>query len=227
MDKKRPKKRSKRDDQPPISVPWITGAKIFKKNFSNLGKTRFLVGRKKRVALKLLFGQFILLVLLASTAAGENNNTYDQEINSVGINRSAIYQTITTQILPFETQKPLEVASLTQDFSNYHPAVDLATDFGSEILPIAQGVVEEVGYDPYGKGKIIVLDHGSDIKSLYAHLGKTEVEKGEEVQENTVIGEVGLSGKSTGAHLHLEIYEEGETVDPKNLLPKEEFSIKP
>ena len=70
-----------------------------------------------------------------------------------------------------------------------------------------------------GKGNIVVIDHGDGLKSLYAHMGKIEVGVGNTVDTKTAIGTVGLTGHTTGPHVHLEIYDHDVAVNPASVLP--------
>ncbi len=72
--------------------------------------------------------------------------------------------------------------------------------------------------DLFYTGKTVVVDHGEGLFSLYAHLSKVVVEEGHELLVGDVLGEVGSTGRSTGAHLHLTVKLLGERVDPLSLL---------
>lgn len=115
---------------------------------------------------------------------------------------------------PLELKLPVERGYISQGFRLYHPAIDIAADFGTPIYPVTEGIVEKVGFDFAGLGRIVVINHGSGFKSLYAHLKSMEVEVGQEVDEQTVIGFVGLTGRTSGAHLHLEFHENGKYLNP-------------
>jgi len=114
-------------------------------------------------------------------------------------------------------QKPVESFRLTKYFSFFHPGLDFATDAGSAVLPILPGEVEKVERSRFGYGNYIIINHGSGFKSLYAHFVKIAVKEGQEVDKNTVIGFIGSTGWSTGPHLHLEIVDNGQKINPKTL----------
>jgi murein DD-endopeptidase MepM/ murein hydrolase activator NlpD len=116
-------------------------------------------------------------------------------------------------------QIPIIFHYMSQGFHFYHPGIDLATDFGTQIKPIKAGVVEEAGYSPFGYGNEILIDNGNGMESLYAHLSKIEVRIGQKVNINTTIGQVGTTGHSTGPHLHLEIHQDGKPINPLTVLP--------
>jgi murein DD-endopeptidase MepM/ murein hydrolase activator NlpD len=64
-----------------------------------------------------------------------------------------------------------------------------------------------------------LINHGSDITTLYAHLSKIFVEPNQEVTTDTVIGEMGATGHALGDHLHLEIRDTGKPINPLTVLP--------
>jgi len=129
---------------------------------------------------------------------------------------------------PNTIQAPVAFNYISQGFRTFHPGIDLATEFGMPIKPIKAGTIEEAGYSPFGYGNEVVIDNGNGMESLYAHLSKIEVQKGESVDTTTVIGLVGTTGHSTGPHLHLEVHINGTPVNPLSVLPslKGDSSIK-
>jgi murein DD-endopeptidase MepM/ murein hydrolase activator NlpD len=95
--------------------------------------------------------------------------------------------------------------------------VDLGAPKTSAVHATALGVVTFSGYqDKYGR--LIEIDHGNGIRTRYGHLDKTMVKKGDKVVFNQVIGHVGNSGRSTGAHLHYEIMFKDKPKNPMNFI---------
>jgi len=115
-------------------------------------------------------------------------------------------------------QKPVAEYRLTQGFHRFHLAVDLAALKGTSIRPIKEGLVAEESSSRVAFGNNLVIDHGSGLKSRYAHLAKIFVKKGQAVNQDTILGEVGSTGFSTGPHLHLEITAHGQSLNPRTLL---------
>lgn len=115
-------------------------------------------------------------------------------------------------------RQPLVNFYLSQDFFVYHPGNDLAAPLGSPIFPIAPGKVISVGFRFDGHGNTIEVDHGDGLVSLYAHLGDIKVSKNQEIDKLTVIGTVGLTGFTSGPHLHIEVTDNGQAINPKTLL---------
>lgn len=116
-------------------------------------------------------------------------------------------------------QIPVNYTYMSQRFSSFHPGIDLPSKYGSSIKPIASGIVEEADYSPFGYGNVVIIDNGNGIESLYAHLSKIKVKKGDQVSSFTEIGLVGSSGHSTGPHLHLEIHVNNKAINPLSVLP--------
>ena len=94
-----------------------------------------------------------------------------------------------------------------------HKGMDIAAPKGSPIQPVRAGTVVSAGRRG-SYGKVVVVDHGEGMTSLYAHCDELRVRPGDQVGANDVIATVGNTGRSTGPHLHLEIHKDGSAVDP-------------
>lgn len=116
-------------------------------------------------------------------------------------------------------EKPLEDGRLAQGFSLFHKGIDLLSPLGTPIGPITDGVVSEASFSRLGWGNTVVIDHGDGLFSRYAHLKDIRVIEGEQISKDQIIGTVGLTGWTTGPHLHLEIYQNGRAIDPQAVLP--------
>jgi hypothetical protein len=168
----------------------------------------------KKLSGKLVFGVFFLVFFLSyqpvfgipplqkSIAKAENEQT--QQINGSS--------------LPFTFQLP-HPGYISTYYSGYHPGIDIAAGLGTPIKPIAKGVVVDTGYNFWGLGLTVTIDHGQGYKSVYAHMGRIYAEKGQEVSESSYIGEIGMTGNTSGPHTHLEVYREGGHIDPLAILP--------
>jgi len=123
-----------------------------------------------------------------------------------------------------ETKKsiryPVESIKITQGYKMFHPGIDLDGITGNPIYPIMDGTVEAINYSKYAYGNAILVDHGSDMTTLYAHLSKILVSPNQKVTTDTVIGEMGATGRSSGDHLHLEVRDSGKPLNPLTVLPK-------
>jgi len=104
-----------------------------------------------------------------------------------------------------------------------HPGVDIGTLRSLDVHAATAGVVEKVGYQSGfdGYGQIVLVDVGEGYETLYAHLSQATVKAGDVVEAGQKLGVAGSTGYSTGTHVHLELRENGEAVDPELLLPPE------
>ncbi len=98
----------------------------------------------------------------------------------------------------------------------FHYGMDFTSPTGSDVYATGDGVVEEIESSRRGYGNKIVLDHGFGYKTLYAHLDKFNVRKGQKVKRGDVIGYVGNTGLSTAPHLHYEVFHSSKNVNPIN-----------
>lgn len=95
----------------------------------------------------------------------------------------------------------------------FHRGIDIAAPNGTSIHAAGDGVVASAGWGT-GYGREVVLDHGHGITTLYAHMASIAVTPGETVSRGQVIGYVGMSGHSTGAHVHYEVRIHNTPVNP-------------
>jgi murein DD-endopeptidase MepM/ murein hydrolase activator NlpD len=98
-----------------------------------------------------------------------------------------------------------------------HHGVDVAAPAGTPIRAMKNGRVEHAGAWG-GYGLSVVLTHGGDVRTLYAHMSRIDVQVGERVRGGQVIGAVGSTGNATGPHLHFEVWRWGRAEDPVPLL---------
>ncbi len=96
----------------------------------------------------------------------------------------------------------------------FHKGIDISAPSGTPVLATADGTVEKAEWNFGGYGNMVVINHGNGIKTLYAHLSKILVRKGQRVRRGQIIGLVGSSGKSIAPHVHYEVEVKGETVNP-------------
>lgn len=101
---------------------------------------------------------------------------------------------------------------------DFHTGIDIAVSHGTPIKASASGIVIYAGWKT-GYGYTVKIDHGGDIKTLYAHNSQLNVSQGDNINRGEVIAYSGNSGTSTGPHLHFEIIKNNNHVNPLQHLP--------
>ncbi len=94
-----------------------------------------------------------------------------------------------------------------------HEGLDISNRVGTPIIAPADGIVSDIGNDQV-HGRILVISHGFGMTSRYSHLSKVMVRTGQKVKRGDKLAEVGMSGKTTGPHLHYEVRLNGIPVNP-------------
>jgi murein DD-endopeptidase MepM/ murein hydrolase activator NlpD len=100
----------------------------------------------------------------------------------------------------------------------YHTGLDIANIVGTDIIPLYEGTVTYAGEVSWGFGKHIIIDHGDNVSTIYAHLSRIFVYKGQKVKIGDIIGKMGNTGWSTGLHLHFQINIYGIPINPRVFL---------
>lgn len=99
-----------------------------------------------------------------------------------------------------------------------HKGIDIAAPKGTKIYAPSTGRIVLIEEDMFFTGKTIIVDHGMGLISIFAHLNAIYIRSGQLVEKGMEIGEVGMSGRATGPHLHWGVYLENVSVDPMALL---------
>jgi murein DD-endopeptidase MepM/ murein hydrolase activator NlpD len=118
---------------------------------------------------------------------------------------------------------PLEFSRVTSGFSmrmhpilntwKQHNGVDYGAPAGTPVRTVGDGVVEFAGWQN-GYGNVIHIQHSNERSTVYAHLSRVDVVKGQRVEQGAIIGAVGQTGWATGPHLHFEVKIDGQQQDP-------------
>jgi murein DD-endopeptidase MepM/ murein hydrolase activator NlpD len=129
---------------------------------------------------------------------------------------------------------PMEFSRVTSGFAmRFHPVlrtmrphlgVDYGAPVGTPVRTVADGVVIFSGWQR-GYGKTIEIDHGNGKTTLYAHLSRHDVRKGQRVQQGQRVGAVGMTGITTGPHLHFEFRVNGTHQDPLRIAKASEAVV--
>ncbi|HOM78207.1 MAG TPA: peptidoglycan DD-metalloendopeptidase family protein [bacterium] len=112
---------------------------------------------------------------------------------------------------------PSSVRIITQYFSWFHNGVDIASPAGTALPPLyacTSGVVTRSGWDPFGLGLHVRIDHGNGYETVYGHMSRVEVGYGARVSRGQVIGIMGNTGRSTGPHVHFMVIYNGVAQNP-------------
>lgn len=135
---------------------------------------------------------------------------------------SVVAQITSEVVWPAQGVITLEFAQSSM-YQVFHTGIDIANAqglVGDPITPFMNGTVIFEGEKSWGYGKHIIIDHGNNLTSVYAHLNRIYVYKGQEVKIGDTIGTMGSTGWSTGPHLHFEIRVYGIPVNPRVFLGK-------
>ena len=100
-----------------------------------------------------------------------------------------------------------------------HWGIDIAGNEGEGVYATDAGVIVYAGWNNYGYGNMILIDHGGGFQSLYAQLSGLNVGCGQSVGQGDVIGGIGTTGRSSGSHLHFEIMTSSYKINPWDVLP--------
>lgn len=107
-----------------------------------------------------------------------------------------------------------------QGHAHFHQGIDIGNSMYTPILAAAAGTVTFAGWNNYGYGYMVEIDHGNGFTTLYAHMAEhPPVSVGQWVAQGQHIGPMGSTGASTGPHLHFGVKQNGVWVDPMNFLP--------
>lgn len=100
----------------------------------------------------------------------------------------------------------------------FHAGMDISGDTGDVVVAPANGVVSKAGWLG-GYGNMVELNHGNGLTTRYGHLSKLGVRAGDKLQRGQILGLVGSTGRSTGAHLHFEVRLNDRPINPRRFLP--------
>ena len=102
--------------------------------------------------------------------------------------------------------------------ARFHAGVDLVADAGTPVTAAAAGRVKWAAWHDGGWGNLVVISHGNGVRTLYAHLSRIDVRRGQRLETGSKVGLVGATGDATGPHLHFEVRVRGAAVDPLTAL---------
>ena len=123
-----------------------------------------------------------------------------------------VMKTTTERAYQFPVVQP---TGISQGYGKFHPGVDIRAPKGTGVVAVAAGVVIEVKFSKVGYGHYVRIAHAGTVSSLYAHLDKVAVVVGQKLDKGQEVGTIGMTGWTTGPHLHFELNEGIKTINPK------------
>lgn len=164
----------------------------------------------------------ILLTNVGINIISDKLTDVDPQTNTVNILHPTTGEIVTTInaaiVWPTKGTITLEFGE-SSIYQPLHTGIDIAGNIGDQITPFMDGKVIYAGEIFWGYGKHIIIDHGNNLTSIYAHLDKIYVIPGQQVSTSYVIGLEGSTGWSTGPHLHFQTNVYGIPVNPRVFLP--------
>ena len=102
-----------------------------------------------------------------------------------------------------------------------HEGLDISGDRGDPVFAAAEGTVQSAGWSG-DYGNLVVVAHEFGLVTRYAHLSKISVKPGDYVSRGQNIGQIGATGRTTGPHLHYEVWANGKPINPLSLLTSQQ-----
>lgn len=103
---------------------------------------------------------------------------------------------------------------ISQYYHPGHPGIDLRAGLSTNVVSINKGQVKHIEYSGIGYGNRVIVQHENGLKSMYAHMGHIDARLGEYVSAGELLGQVGMTGMTTGPHVHFEIYDQDQAINP-------------
>lgn len=125
-------------------------------------------------------------------------------------------QTSSKMMAPVEGRITSGFGERVDPFTNKvtkHTGIDIEVPVGTEVKAALDGVVM-LATEKEDLGKVVVLRHEGDVRTVYAHLSEIFVKEGQQIRQGEVIGKSGDTGKVTAPHFHFEVWENGKPIDP-------------
>jgi murein DD-endopeptidase MepM/ murein hydrolase activator NlpD len=181
---------------------------VVEKRFAGLGEERRFLGDG---------------AVLAAEYLHDNQSTRAFQFRSADGLVSGLFAADGTSLERTFVRAPMEITHVTSHFgSRFHPVykhqkkhegIDYGAPIGTPVWSVADGVVAESRFSSTA-GNMVVVDHGNGLSTEYFHLSRAAVARGVRIKQKQVLGFVGNTGVSTGAHLHFGMLRHGHHVDP-------------
>lgn len=105
----------------------------------------------------------------------------------------------------------------------FHKGVDITAPVGTSVRATGDGIVIQAQPTYGGYGRLVVVDHGGGFQTFYAHLSRIAVQVGQEVHRGDAVGAVGMSGRTSGPHLHYEVRSGGVPLNPYSFMKTQAY----
>lgn len=166
---------------------------------------------------RLIIGTNLAAAVIAVGALGPVGGQVTLEPVEVAVLTQQTVQVLTESTFKFPVPQN---TGFSQGMNRFHPGVDIRAPRGSAVYAVAGGRVVDVQLGRFGYGHMVLVEHSSGLQSLYAHLDQVNVRVGDEVTKDTVLGGVGMTGWTTGPHLHFEARSPEGRLNPRQILPE-------
>lgn len=154
-------------------------------------------------------------------------NPFEQQLQRVNVARAQL-ERLNQALVTVPVRKPIPgELEMTSGFGvrvdpflrapAMHTGVDLRGNLGDAVRATAAGTVTQAGWSG-GYGRMVEIDHGNGFATRYGHLSAIDVQEGQTVRIGQIVGRIGMTGRTTGPHLHYETRVDGEAVDPQKFL---------
>ena len=127
-----------------------------------------------------------------------------------------------TLLLPIEGKRSsnfgYRVHPVTKKRQSFHKGIDIAAPIGTPVKAAADGIIRKAEFNRNGYGNLIVVEHEKDLTTYYGHLSEILIKPGIRVRKGDLIGKVGTTGLSSGAHLHFEVRRSNKALNPDEFI---------
>jgi LysM repeat protein len=210
-----------------LRIPPVSGVLVKIKSGDNLRKIadkysvsveQIISANNLSSAGKLVIGQEIIVPNARKISDIQSIASNNKPKNIVSAVKSLIKPKEKATVSGTKLQWPTQGYRITQYYSWRHTGLDIGNKVGTPLYASEDGVVETSGWNSGGYGYMVLINHGNGIKTRYAHASKLFVSSGERVSRGQVIAYMGSTGRSTGPHIHYEVYVGGKRVNPLNYI---------
>ena len=161
-----------------------------------------------------VFGMQLAGLATALSVVTYPSHAFDYNMTQVA---SASENTEIVMTTKSQYQFPLQTTlGMSQGYHGLHRGADFRAPKGTAVYAMDAGTIIEVEKMFVGYGHYVRIAHNGTLSTLYAHLGQVQVKPGDKVEKGEIIGDVGMTGWTTGPHLHFEVFVGDKAVNPLN-----------